>query len=73
LCAIFSGSTCTIQNSTMPAIGMMMMTNQATPQDMLSISAGGKKEACAAEGSTKAPAVKVDGGGRRSGFMSIVR
>src|SRR5574337_1476765 len=46
--AIFSGSTCTIQNSTIAAIGITMTTNQATPQDTLSISAGGRNDACAA-------------------------
>ena len=48
--AIFSGSTCTIQKSTIAPIGMTMTTNQAMPQAALSIISGGRNEALAAPG-----------------------
>ena len=47
LWAIFSGSTCTIQNSTIAPMGTKMMMNQARPIAAVSIISGGRNEACA--------------------------
>ena len=45
--AIFSGSTCTSQNSTIAPIGTTTMTNHARPIAAVSIISGGRNEACA--------------------------
>ena len=54
LWAIFSGSTCTSQNSTIAPIGTTTRMNHARPIAAVSIISAGRNDACADGGKTEA-------------------
>jgi len=73
LCAIFSGSTCTIQNSVMAPIGTTMTTNHARYIAAVSIISGGRNDARAAGAKTRTAAANAARGNLRILFTTVIK